>query len=172
MDQYSPQDQIQTVSSIADMVINQMNQEIVNSRFYKNFAGICDANSYLGAKKYFETQSKDEQEHHEKLYEYICSKGWNPVLKTLAEVEYDASWSLLEMFAQAHQLEIENLKLISDIKKKSFEECDFETFDYLAWFVMNQTSEIDEMLKWKRKLVDASDSPAAILMIDEMLGEV
>lgn len=158
-------------SSVYELIVTQMNQENINSRVYQNFSGICDLKAMLGAEKYFYNQSQDEKEHQKKLYDYICTKGWVPTLKTVPEEEFNVEWSLLEMFAQAVQLEKENLTTISAIQKKALETSDFETFNFIGWFVQNQTSEIDEMTKWVQKFQLASESPAAILFLDEQLGE-
>ena len=157
--------------SVYGILLAQMNQEIVNSRVYENFSGICDLNAFLGARKYFKRQSEDELTHHTKLYDYICSRGWYPTLSPLPQEEFNPNWSLLEMFAQAVQLEKDNLKLISDIQKKALVCSDFETFEFIGWYTANQTSEIDEMTKWKQKFILASESPAAILQLDSQLGE-
>jgi len=172
--EYSPTEQSPQVDpdiSVYGILVNQMNQEIVNSRVYQNFSAICDLNGFIGARKYFKSQSNDELIHHAKIYDYICSRGWIPTLQPLPEEEFNTEWSHLEMFAQAVQLERDNLKLISDIQKKSLASSDFETFNFIQWFVVNQTSEIDEMTKWKQKFMIASESPAAILNLDEQLGE-
>lgn len=165
------EEQIPT-TSVYDLLINQMNQELVNSRYYLTLSNICDNIGYIGAKNFFKKQSDDELEHFKKINTYISMRNWIPVLKNLEEMEVDLTQNLLSMFANAYELEKLNLKFISNIIKNTLTSSDFESFYFLSWFVENQTAEIDEMLKWRQKFEIASDSPAAILFLDAQLGEV
>jgi len=160
------------ITTVYSLLVEQMNKEFQNSRMYLNFAGICDVQALTGIAKYFKEQSIDELKHFQIIYEYISMRGWNPTLTALPDIEFIVNWSPIELFAQAHQLEVENLVSIARIQGTSLDEKDYQTCVFLNDLITTQTKEIDEMLKWKQRFVLASESPAAILMLDEKIGEL
>lgn len=156
--------------SIQSLLVDQMNRENQNARYYKSLAGICDIQGFSGFAKFLNSQSSDELEHYNKIFEYLCARNWNPIQKNQLEIESDLEWTLIEIMSQVLTLEMDNLSFISIIKDTALEQKDWRTVEFLIEFINIQTSEIKEMGDLKNRLLFANESPAAILLIDSQLS--
>lgn len=153
---------------VEQALVEQLNHEFHNYRFYKTMSGICDAKSLLGACSWFDKSSIEEQNHFNKIYSYMLDRNMKPTLTTTEEIQFSSELTLEEIFTLSVELEYETtLKLIT-LKKLAIEQCDYQTVDFLDWFLLEQVEEeklYGDMLKRVRL------SSYNLLIIDKELGE-
>lgn len=163
------QEETPTVNPVEDALVDQMNHEFNNYRIYKNFSGICDRKSLLGFCEYFNKQAEDEKIHFEKFYNYLCDKNMTPTLGVLEELLYNVDATLEELFMlSTHTENLTTTKLLS-VKRIALEECDYQTVDFLDWFLLEQ---IEKEKSTQDALNRVRLSANNLLLIDQELGEV
>ncbi len=145
----------------------QMNRELLNSLIYKTFSGIADIYCLNGTSKWFEIQSKEEMEHFNKFFNYICKQGNIPQITTIPDI-CNETLSFADLFVKSIELEentTHNLKLVSELCK---EENDDQTFELILWFLKEQVEEEDMVRTIHERILMSLNDP---LRVDSELGE-
>jgi ferritin len=120
--------------------------------------------------RWMELQAQEEMAHAMKFYRHILERGGAVTLETLAKPP--GSWeSPLAAFsaALAHEqhitARIHNLVALARDKK------DYPAEMFLQWFVDEQVEEEASADAIVQKLKMAGDTPVALLILDQELGE-
>ncbi len=137
----------------------QMTKEAHASQIYLAYASWAAASGYDGVANFLFRHANEERNHMMKFLEYILERG--------ATVKIDAipapgkiPTSIFDCFQKTFKQEVENTESIYKIVKQSFEESDWATWNFLQWFVKEQTEEETLIMSMLDKLKIAGGEKA------------
>jgi ferritin len=148
---------------------DQINAELYSSYLYYAMAAYFDDIGLPGASHWMKNQAVEEMLHAHKFFTYIADRGGRVALDAIDKPQ--AEWpSPLAAFEDAYKHEVKVTGLINGLVKLAREESDFNTDNFLQYFVAEQVEEeasADEIVQ-KFKLVD--ESKGGLFMIDRELA--
>ncbi len=127
-------------SKMQQALNNQIAYEGYASNFYLALAYWCDCHALEGCKKFFLRQSDEERMHMLKIYEYLSESGVHPLTPAFAQPPADYQ-SIQEVFEKVFEQERSVTAAIHAILKLAKEENDFNTQQFLQWYVDEQREE-------------------------------
>ena len=126
--------------SIAAALNAQMTKEAHASQIYLSYASWADNMGFKGVANFLFRHSQEERNHMMKILEYILTRG--------AEVQVSAipappenPGNLNSCFEKVYIHEVDNTNAIYKLVKMSFDEEDWATWNFMQWFVKEQTEE-------------------------------
>ncbi len=121
-------------------IIDQIQAEEESSRLYLSMASWCETKGYAGAAAFLFEHATEERMHALKLLSYVNDRGGHARLKSLEEPAAEFK-SLQEVFEKVLEHEILVTSLINGLVEITFEEKDYNTHNFLQWYVMEQIEE-------------------------------
>jgi ferritin len=152
-------------------IIEQIKAEEESSRLYLSMASWCEANGYAGAAAFMFEHATEERDHALKLLHYLNDRDGHAKLMALEEPETE--WpSLQAVFEQVLEHEIMVTSLINNLVEITFTEKDFNTYNFLQWYVMEQIEEesLARGILDKFKLIEGEKG--GLFHMDKELGEM
>jgi ferritin len=157
-------------SKITKAINKQINAEFYSSYLYLAMAAHFGARNWLGFANWMKIQSKEENTHAMKLYEYVLDRGGAVVLDDIKAA--DTAWKTpLEVFEAVYEHELKVTALLNDLLKLSRQEGDAATEFMLKWFIDEQVEEEAHAKQIVDKLKLIKDSANGLFMLDHELGE-
>ena len=155
---------------IQDALNWQLNAELFASYLYLSMAAYFESQNLKGMAHWMQVQAQEENMHAMKFFDFINERAGRVVL---AQIEAPKTeWSApLEAFEDACQHESKVTGLINDLVDLSLSEKDHAANTFLQWFVTEQVEEEASTQEIRDKLKLAGDSPVALFMIDQQLGQ-
>jgi ferritin len=126
--------------TLARALNQQMTNEAHNAQIYLAFAAWASDKGYEGIANFMFRHSSEERNHMMKFLEYILKRGAKVTITEIPDPGPDPS-SVNDCFEKVFQSEVENTKSIYNIVNMSFEEKDWATWNFIQWFVKEQTEE-------------------------------
>ncbi|HVW97416.1 MAG TPA: ferritin [Mucilaginibacter sp.] len=126
--------------SLADALNKQMTNEAQNAQIYLSYAAWASDKGYEGIANFLFRHSAEERNHMMKFLEYILKRGAKVVVTAIPEPGPDPA-SVNDCFEKIFNSEVENSKNIYNIVDMSFAEKDWATWNFMQWFVREQTEE-------------------------------
>jgi ferritin len=126
--------------SIEDICNRQIEREGFSSNLYIAMASWAESSGYPGVAAWLYTQSDEERLHMLKFIKYVNERGGKsimPALKTPVN-EYK---SVEDVFKEVLKHEEFVTASINEIVALTLEEKDYNTHNFLQWFVMEQVEE-------------------------------
>jgi ferritin len=159
---------------LSTTILSALNAQIAQEKFgamvYQQMACWCLNRGLRGFYGYLDNQAKDECEHAHKFIDYILRQRGQVALAGTDDPKQ--MWgSCVEAFEDILALEKQVTALINNLMKLVNAEGDFATQSMLQWFVDNQVQEEFEINCILQKLQMIGDDKAALLELDEELGE-
>ncbi|CAN5462989.1 ferritin [soil metagenome] len=118
----------------------QLTKEAHASQIYLSYGAWADRQGYGGVSNFLFRHAHEERNHMMKILEYILKRG--------AEVKVDAipappanPASINNCFEKVFEHEVDNTKAVYALVKMSFTEEDWATWNFMQWFVKEQTEE-------------------------------
>lgn len=127
-------------NKIQDAINNQIAYEGYASNFYLSLAYWCDDQALEGCKKFFLRQSDEERMHMLKLYEYMSESGIMPITPAIEQPPITYK-SIQEAFQKVFEQERKVTESIHNILKLAIAENDYNTQNFLQWYVDEQREE-------------------------------
>ncbi|MCQ2348061.1 MAG: ferritin [Paludibacteraceae bacterium] len=122
----------------------QINTELWSAYIYCSMSNWALDAGYEGIAHWFRLQAREEQDHAERLADYIRRQGGKVFYRSIADVPND--WgSPIDLFLDAAKHEEMITKNISNLMQKAMTEGDFATQVFLQWFVTEQVEEEDSL---------------------------
>ena len=119
---------------------DQITKEASASQIYLSYAAWADNEGYGGIANFLFRHAAEERNHMMKIIEYILKRGAK--VKVLAIPASPAEpTSVYNCFEKVFQHEVDNTKAIYKIVKLSLVEEDWATWNFMQWFVKEQTEE-------------------------------
>lgn len=159
------------VSKKIETAINkQINAELWSAYLYLSMSAHFANKGLPGIANWFKVQFHEEQDHAQKLMNYLISKGNRVELMPIERV--DTSWeSVLAAFEETLRHERVVTSLINEIVALARGENDFATENMLQWFVSEQVEEEETAQSMIDSLKLIGNNGFGVYTMDKELGQ-
>lgn len=118
----------------------QMTKEAHASQIYLSYASWISHEGFGGIANFLFRHAQEERNHMMKILEYILQRGAEVII-TAIPAPHPTPESIHSCFEKIFGHEVENTKAIYALVKMSLDEQDWATWNFLQWFVKEQTEE-------------------------------
>jgi len=125
---------------IEDICNRQVEREGFSSNLYIAMASWAENNGFSGVAAWLYSQADEERLHMMKFIRYINERGGKAVMPALKKPAADYK-SVEDVFKEVLKHEEFVTASINEIVSLTLEEKDFNTHNFLQWFVMEQVEE-------------------------------
>ncbi len=125
---------------IEDICNRQVEREGFSSNLYIAMASWAENNGFSGVAAWLYSQADEERLHMMKFIKYINERGGKAVMPALKKPAADYK-SVEDVFKEVLKHEEFVTASINEIVSLTLEEKDFNTHNFLQWFVMEQVEE-------------------------------
>ena len=155
---------------IQDAFNGQLNAELFASYLYLSMAAYFESQNLKGMAHWMQIQAQEEHMHAMKFFDFINECGARVMLTQIDSPKTE--WgSPLEVFEDSCKHESKVTGMINDLVDLSLKEKDHAANTFLQWFVTEQVEEEATAQEIRDKLRLVSESPVALFMIDQELGQ-
>jgi len=126
--------------TLAKALNDQMTNEAHNAQIYLAYAAWASEKGYDGIANFLFRHSNEERNHMMKILEYILKRGGKVVVSPIPGPGDDPD-SVNDCFERIFKSEVENTQSIYNIVNMSMAEKDWATWNFMQWFVKEQTEE-------------------------------
>jgi ferritin len=126
--------------NIEDICNRQVEREGYSSDLYIAMASWAEVNGYSGVAAWLYSQSDEERIHMLKFIKYINERGGKAVMPALKKPPTEFT-NVEDLFREVLKHEEFVTASINEIVSLTLEEKDFNTHNFLQWFVMEQVEE-------------------------------
>jgi len=127
-------------SKMEKAMSDQMNVENLQSNVYLSYGIWATDKGYGGIGNFLFRHAQEERNHCIKFMQYILNRGAKPKITALKDPGADPK-SLTDCFNKVFQHEVDNTEKIYKLVDLAMEEKDWATWNFLQWFVKEQTEE-------------------------------
>lgn len=118
----------------------QMNIEFDSANSYLQMSSWCIYKGFEGSHIFLKKHFKEEMQHMQRFFEYLCDVGQQPFMRSIKEPKYKFE-SLFDIFNQTYENE-KNISLkINKLCELVLKEKDYRTFKFLEWYIVEQIEE-------------------------------
>lgn len=143
---------------------DQMTKEAHAAQIYLSYGAWADSEGYGGTANFLFRHAHEERNHMMKILEYILKRGGKPTVTAIPAPPADPS-SLHDCFEKVFQHEVDNTSTIYGLVKLAFDEQDWATWNFMQWFVKEQTEEETLALELLDQLKIAGGEKADVDML-------
>jgi ferritin len=154
--------------TLAQALNDQHTKEAHAAQIYLAYGAWASNLGYDGVANFLFRHAHEERNHMMKVLEYILERGAKPKITAIPAPPSDPS-DLRNCFEKVFEHEIENTKAIYKIVKLSLNEEDWATWNFMQWFVKEQTEEETLALKLLDKIKVAGKNEAALYELNREL---
>ena len=155
--------------TIQNHLLEQLRVEWQSEFAYLGMMAWCYNNDWDGFGAWFLRQSVEEREHGMKILRFISETGGKMLIPAIDAPTITFS-SIQECYEQAlHHEEMVTHK-VHDLMDAAIKSNDHSTQTFLQWFIQEQVEEEATARHILAKVRRAKDHPAALLMIEQQLG--
>ena len=126
--------------TLAKALNDQMTNEAHNAQIYLSYASWANEKGYDGISNFLFRHANEERNHMMKILEYILKRGGKVVVTAIPGPGSDPV-SVNDCFEKIFKSEVENTTSIYNIVNMSMAEKDWATWNFMQWFVKEQTEE-------------------------------
>lgn len=126
--------------TLADALNAQMTNEAHNAQIYLAYGSWATDKGYDGIANFLFRHANEERNHMMKILEYILKRGAKVVVSAIPDPGPDPV-SVNDCFEKVFKSEVENTGNIYNIVNMSMAEKDWATWNFMQWFVKEQTEE-------------------------------
>ena len=152
---------------------SQITEEAFASQLYLSYGSWASSEGYTGIAKFLFRHAEEERNHMTKIMEYILKRGTKVSITAIAAPPKHPS-DVADCFESIFTHEVKNTKAIYAIVKLSMEEEDWATWNFMQWFVKEQTEEESFAMSLLDKIKIAGNSKAgssALYILDKDLEQ-
>lgn len=146
--------------SLCKALNSQMTKEAHASQIYLSYASWADSQGYEGISNFLFRHANEERNHMMKFLEYILERGATVKIQSIPDPG-PVPVGVYDCFEKAFQQEVGNTESIYKIVKQSFDEGDWASWNFLQWFVKEQTEEETLIMSMLDKLKIAGGKNAS-----------
>ena len=118
----------------------QMTKEAHAAQIYLSYGAWADSQGYGGIANFLFRHAQEERNHMMKILEYILKRGSKVQVTSIPDPGEQPS-SVNNCFEKVFEQEVDNTKAIYKVVKLSLDEEDWATWNFMQWFVKEQTEE-------------------------------
>lgn len=159
-------------ATLAKALNDQMTNEAHNSQIYLSYASWASEKGYDGISNFLFRHANEERNHMMKFLEYILKRGGKVVISSIPDPGPDPL-GINDCFEKVFTSEVENTSRIYNIVNMSMAEKDWATWNFMQWFVKEQTEEETLAMDLLSKIKIAGGASAnadALYILDKDLG--
>ncbi len=138
----------------------QMTKEAFAAQIYLSYGSWAGTQGYDGISNFLFRHANEERNHMMKILEYILERGAKVNIEAIPTPPADPK-GVQDCFEKIFAHEVDNTKGIYKIVKMSFEEEDWATWNFMQWFVKEQTEEETMVMNMLDKLKIAGGKSAS-----------
>ena len=127
-------------TALAEALNMQMTKEAHASQIYLSYAAWADNLGYGGVANFLFRHAQEERNHMMKILEYILKRG-GEVKVTAIPAPPPNPANIQHCFEKIFEHEVDNTNAVYKLVKMSFTEEDWATWNFMQWFVKEQTEE-------------------------------
>lgn len=127
-------------STIEKALSDQMNTEDLQSHVYLSYGIWATEQGYNGIGNFLFRHAQEERNHAIKFMKYILDRGGKPKITAMPAPGKDPK-NLSDCFNLVYKHEVDNTTYIYELVDLAFQEKDWATWNFLQWFVREQTEE-------------------------------
>lgn len=129
------------VSNTITAALNeQMTKEAHASQIYLSYGAWADSQGFGGVANFLFRHAQEERNHMMKILEYILKRGAQVKVTAIPAPPPDPS-NINNCFEKVFEHEVDNTKAVYKLVKMSLVEEDWATWNFMQWFVKEQTEE-------------------------------
>lgn len=142
----------------------QMTKEAHAAQIYLSYAAWADSQGCGGIANFLFRHSNEERNHMMKILEYILKRGGQVQVTAIPAPPANPK-SINQCFEKVFEHEVDNTTAIYKVAKMSHTEEDWATWNFMQWFVKEQTEEetLAMQLLDKIKIAGGENADAASL---------
>lgn len=125
---------------VEDICNRQVEREGYSSNLYLSMAAWSEVNGFAGVAQWMYTQAEEEKLHMLKFIKYINERGGKAIVPAFKKPPSEFK-SVEEIFREVLKHEQFVTASINDIVDLTLTEKDFNTHNFVQWFVMEQVQE-------------------------------
>src|SRR5579863_7412459 len=159
--------------TLASALNQQMTNEAHNAQIYLAYASWASGEGYDGIANFLFRHANEERNHMMKILEYILKRGAKVVVSAIPAPGPDPV-NVNDCFEKVFKSEVENTGSIYNIVNMSMAEKDWATWNFMQWFVKEQTEEETLALDLLSKIKIAGGEKAkddALYALDNNIGK-
>ena len=137
--------------TVCKVLNDQMTKEAHAAQIYLAYGCWADGEGYEGISNFLFRHANEERSHMMKILEYILERGAKVKIEAIPAPPPDPK-GVYDCFQKTFLHEVDNTTAIYKIVKMSFEEEDWATWNFMQWFVKEQTEEETMVLNMLNKL--------------------
>ena len=118
----------------------QMTKEAHASQIYLSYASWASRGGYAGIANFLFRHAQEERNHMMKVLEYILERGGTVKVEAIPAPPPNPT-NMQNCFERVFEHEIDNTKSVYRLVKMSLLEEDWATWNFMQWFVKEQTEE-------------------------------
>jgi ferritin len=147
----------------------QINNELAAWYNYLAMSAYCNELHLSGFASFMDSQSREEQAHAHRLFQYVLDRGGSVELQPISTPSQSFR-SIRAMFQAAVEQEMANTKAIYEVYELAKGVNDYATIAALQWFLDEQVEE-EKVMKDALGLVEfAGDDKSALLTLNTQFG--
>jgi len=151
----------------------QMTNEAHNAQIYLSYAAWAEDKGYDGIANFLFRHANEERNHMMKFLEYILKRGAKVVV-TAIPTPGPNPVSINDCFEKIFKSEVDNTSSIYNIVNMAMAEKDWASWNFLQWFVKEQTEEETLAMDLLSKIKVAGGEKAnndALFVLNNELGK-
>lgn len=156
---------------LIQLIADQTGRELLAHHTYLSLGLWCASAGFEGAATWFQSQATEERGHMVKQLAFLNDYADVPPAVPSAMEERLQPVALADAFAASLALELQVTDALNQIAKTADEEGAQEVEAFFNWFLTEQISSVSQIRTILRRLQFAGNNPAAILAIDQSLGD-
>ena len=126
--------------TIAAALNAQMTKEAHASQIYLSYGAWAENQGYGGVSNFLFRHAHEERNHMMKILEYILKRGAEVKVEAIPAPPPNPA-SINNCFEKVFEHEVDNTKAVYALVKMSLTEEDWATWNFMQWFVKEQTEE-------------------------------
>jgi len=126
--------------AISKELNRQMTNEAYNAQIFLSYASWASEKGYDGIANFLFRHANEERNHMMKILEYILKRGAKVVVSAIPGPGAEPK-NVNDCFEKIFKSEVENTASIYNIVNLSMAEKDWATWNFMQWFVKEQTEE-------------------------------
>jgi ferritin len=155
--------------TLAKAFNSQVNAEYYSAYLYLAMSAYAGSVGFKGAANWLLVQAKEEIAHGTHMYQHIVERGTMP---TFADIKTPpvVFHGLKEVFAKGLEHEQGVTKRINDIASLALRENDHASYQFILWYVQEQTEEEASVNDILAKIALSENNPGLLFSLDAELG--
>lgn len=126
--------------SLCAALNTQLTKEAHAAQIYLSYGSWINSKGYDGMSNFLFRHANEERSHMMKILEYILQRGGTVKIEAIPAPPADPV-NIRDCFEKTFAHEVDNTTSIYKLVKLSFDEQDWATWNFLQWFVKEQTEE-------------------------------